>query len=316
MHSPELAVKFRGVLVGAAVGDALGARFEGETAVSSHELSQLDRVPGPLRYTDDTHMTLGEAESLVERRGFDGAHLAALFARKFREEPWRGYGAGPPRVFGLIEQGSRWDQAARSLFDGRGSFGNGAAMRVAPAALFAFRSMDQVVKLATQTAVITHTHDHGIEGAVLQACAVAQALRVSPSCGIQVEAFLDALEARVSAPVYRHKLQRAREMLAISGEVGPEDVVQTLGNGIAAPHSVPTAVYVFLRHSQSFEGVVKHAISVGGDTDTIASMAGALSGTYLGLDAIPPEWRERVEGAAQLQTLADSLLACAGGAEG
>ena len=277
--------------------------------MSWRDLANLDRAHGPLRYTDDTHMTLGMAESLVERKGFDGAHMAELFAQKFREEPWRGYGPGPPRVFRLIEQGTPWDLAARSLFGGRGSFGNGAAMRVAPAALFAFRSMEQVVTLATQTAVITHAYELGIEGAVLQACAVAHAVRESPLRGIQVNDFLDVLDTRISAPEYRHKLQRTRELLAIGVEVGPEDVVHALGNGIAALDSVPTAIYAFLRHSTSFETAVRYAISLGGDTDTIACMAGALAGAYLGEAAIPPGWRERVEGVAQLQELADSLLA-------
>jgi poly(ADP-ribose) glycohydrolase ARH3 len=90
------------------------------------------RVPFALRYTDDTHMTLGTARSLVERGGrFDGEHMAREFAAAYREEPWRGYGPGPPKIFALIEQGVPWEQAAGELFDGEGSFGNGAAGRLA-----------------------------------------------------------------------------------------------------------------------------------------------------------------------------------------
>ena len=77
MRSPDLSQKFRGALVGAAVGDALGASFEGMEVVEWSALEPLEREPGPLRYTDDTHMTIGMAQSLVEREGFDGAHIAA-----------------------------------------------------------------------------------------------------------------------------------------------------------------------------------------------------------------------------------------------
>ncbi len=179
-----LTQKFRGALVGAAVGDALGARFEGAPSVTLPELERLERDPGPLRYTDDTHMTIGMAQSLVERKGFDGAHMAALFATRFMEEPWRGYGAGPPRVFAALRLGASWNEASRSLFSGSGSFGNGAAMRVAPSALLGFRDVAALVSLAERTAIITHAHPLGIEGAMVQACSVAFALRTDSANAI------------------------------------------------------------------------------------------------------------------------------------
>ena len=135
-------------MVGVAVGDALGARFEGVGSVDPEEVAKLASDSGPLRYTDDTHMTLGLARALVERQGFDAPYTAELLARNFEQEPWRGYGSGPPRVFGLMRQGVPWDQAAGSLFGGTGSYGNGGAMRVAPVALFAFRDLDRVARLA------------------------------------------------------------------------------------------------------------------------------------------------------------------------
>ena len=305
---PGLKDKFRGALVGAAVGDALGAPFEGATSVRWAEVERLEREPGPLRYTDDTHMTLGVARSLVDRRGFDGDHMASLLARNYREEPWRGYGAGPPQVFHLLIQGVPWDQSGRSLFGGSGSYGNGAAMRIAPVALLGFHDMELVVYLARQTAVITHAHELGIEGAVLQACSIALALRQQSSGPIDRCAFLDSLSEHVRSGVYRQKLERARCLLARGEPDGQRSVIAQLGNGISAFESVPTAIYVFLRKSESFKDIVTYAIGLGGDTDTIASMAGALGGAYLGLTAIPEVWRNGVEGAAELLELADSSL--------
>ena len=73
--------------MGAAVGDALGSPFEGINLVSRSDLERVAQDPAPLRYTDDTHMTLGMAQSLVDRHGFDGAHMAAEFARNFADKP-------------------------------------------------------------------------------------------------------------------------------------------------------------------------------------------------------------------------------------
>jgi poly(ADP-ribose) glycohydrolase ARH3 len=310
MALQQLRAKFRGSLLGVAVGDALGAPFEGAWAVQRRDLQRLEGESGPLIYTDDTHMTLGVAESLVERRGFDGAHMAAVFARNFAAEPWRGYGAGPPQVFRLIEGGVPWDQAGRALFGGSGSFGNGAAMRVAPAALLAFRDLEQVAWLARQTAVITHSHELGLEGAVLQASAIALLLQHPPDIPLDGRVFLDELRAQMRAHLYLQKLEHIQALLPDSPR---GEVIAQLGNGIEAYEAVPAALYAFLRQAGSFSEVVAYAISLGGDTDTIASMAGALAGAHLGERAIPAAWREQVEGAARLRELADALLLLATG---
>ena len=294
--------------MGAAVGDALGAPFEGTSLVRRSDLESMAQDPAPLCYTDDTHMTLGMAQSLVDRHGFDGAHMAAAFAQNFADEPWRGYGPGPPKAFHLLRQGVPWDQAGHVLFNCNGSFGNGAAMRVAPASLLAVRNMEQVASLARQTAVITHTHRLGIEGAVLQACAVCLALRQDADEPINHGAFLDALQAYAGTVAYQEKIEQTRRLLDLGEQVGREEVVAQLGNGIEGLNSVPTAVYAFLRWSRSFRDVVTYAISLGGDTDTIACMAGALVGGYRGMQDIPKAWRDRVEGTERLQELADSLM--------
>jgi poly(ADP-ribose) glycohydrolase ARH3 len=231
--------------------------------------------------------------------------MAAVFARNFAAEPWRGYGAAPPQVFRLIERGVPWDQASRALFGGSGSFGNGAAMRVAPAALLTFRDLEQVASLARQTAIITHAHELGLEGAVLQASAIALLLQHPPDAPLDGPALLDALRARLQTPLYLQKLERIQALLP---DAAREEVIAQLGNGIQAYEAVPTALYAFLRHAASFPQAVAYAISLGGDTDTIASMAGALAGAHLGEQAIPSPWREEVEGATRLRELADALL--------
>lgn len=308
MNRQDLLWKFRGTLLGVAVGDALGAPFEGAAAVAPADLADLDRDPGPLRYTDDTHMTLGLARSLIERPWFDGAHLAETFARNYNAEPWRGYGAGPPQIFRLLEQGVSWQEAGWQLFNGAGSFGNGAAMRVAPVALLEFSDLERVAWLARESGKLTHTHERALEGAVLQAVAIATLVAQPFGLPLDRGAFLSTLRDCIRLPVYARKLDRVESLLGVEE---PVRVVTELGNGIAADEAVPAALFAFLQNSASFHAVVTCAIGLGGDTDTIASMAGALAGAYLSEAAIPARWRDAVEGAAELRVCADDLCALA-----
>lgn len=297
----DLLDRFRGALVGTAVGDALGAPTEGRSHIPDHYLDSLEDFPPNLSYTDDTAMTLGVARSLVECGNFDGAHMAATLADGYLREPWRGYGAGPPQVFKELDSGVPWDRAARTLFGGDGSYGNGAAMRVAPVAIHCYPSRHRAAEMAHQQAAITHTHKEGLDGAVVQAVAVTAAL--ASSVPIDAAETTSVLLAHVRTPVFRSKLMFIDRHI---GDRGLHELADVLGTGIAAHSSVPTALACFLTHPDSFADAVRSAISLGGDTDTIAAMTGALAGAYLGYSAIPLAWTA-VEGADELVSLADSL---------
>lgn len=296
--------RFRGALVGTAVGDALGAPFEGVPRVAPAEFEAVAADDRRLPYTDDTAMTIGVATSLLACGGFDGAHLAETFAHAYRREPWRGYGAGPPRIFARIERGEPWDRPATELFGGSGSYGNGAAMRVAPAALAAHPDLDAVATLATQTASVTHTHPVGIDGAVVQACVVSALIDWAVDVPVEVAALAERLRPFVATAEFEHALDA---VVGLPADATPENVIATLGNGIEAVRSVPTALYALARHADSFETAVRFAIGLGGDADTIGAMTGALAGALLGESAIPTAWREQVEGVDQLRDLAERL---------
>jgi poly(ADP-ribose) glycohydrolase ARH3 len=304
----ELHDRFCGALLGTAIGDALGAPFEGVADVSSADMARLVSDARPLAYTDDTHMSLALAESLIARGGFDDDHLAATFARFYAEQPWRGYGPGPRQVFALLQEGMTWRAASQALYDGLGSLGNGAAMRVAPAALFAYQDLERVAWLARRTAMITHAHELGIEGAVLQACAIALVLQHPPGESFDASQFLETLRGLVGSLRYCQQLDALQELLP-GGSL--EDVVERLGHGVAAHEAVPSALYAFLRHRDDFAGAVLFAVRLGGDTDTIAAMTGALAGAHLGESAIPAPWRARVEDALRLREQAGHLLVLA-----
>lgn len=299
--------RVHGALLGTACGDALGAPFEGVAAVAPEDLSEWMGSARPLRYTDDTAMTIALGEyllALAPGRRIDEDELVREFARHWRREPWRGYGAGPPRIFELVEGGTPWREAASAIFPG-GSFGNGGAMRVAPVALLE-ADLHGVVTEARASASVTHLHPVGVDGAVAQAAAVWWALHSPPGEPLEAESFVDRIAGVAETAELRGKLSTVRELL--SG-VPPERAAAELGNGIAAADSVPIALLAFLRHPDSFVGAVTFAVRAGGDTDTIAAMTGAIAGARTGVEAVPAAWLDRLENLPDLRALADRFAA-------
>lgn len=303
MDRESLRSKFLGSLVGTGVGDALGASLEGWYMVPYGEVQALADRRSLLVYTDDTHMAIGVAESLIENEGFDGEHMTHTFIKNYDREPYRGYGPGPPRIFRMIKSGEAWDKASEKLYRG-GSYGNGSAMRIAPIGLFYHDDPAQLKEVAHKSSQITHAHELGRQGAALQAYAIALATNATPFSPFNRDDFLRRLSNLIEHEVYREKLRSIERLM---GEGDKAKVVLELGNGIEAFNSVPTAIYSFLTRPQSFEEAVLYAISLGGDTDTIGAMTGAISGAYLGIEAIPEKWRERLENREYIEELAEKL---------
>lgn len=300
----HLADRYRGALLGGAIGDALGAPFEGRDLLDADYLNGIFDPSRPLRSTGDTELTIALAQSLVERAGFDGAHLAQALVDACERESSRGPGPGVRRVLDAIKSGTAWDCAARVVADARDSLENGAAARVAPAALFGFPETDVTMLLARRTALVTNSHAVALDGAAVQACAIALLLGGPP---LDRASFL----RRLSQHAGTVELRTALDCVArVPASADPLEVVTRLGNGRDAHRSVPTALYCFLRNARSFSDTVAFALAVGfgGDTGTIASMTGALSGAFLGEKQIPRHWTERLEQTARLRWLADELL--------
>ncbi|MEX1133725.1 MAG: ADP-ribosylglycohydrolase family protein [Acidimicrobiia bacterium] len=292
--------RFRGLMVGIAVGDALGRPVEGHRQVASSYLEEMSRRLPSHVYTDDTAMSIGLASSLLECDGFDGEHMARRFAADFFAEPWRGYGSGVVDVFGRVRSGIPWDVAAGMQFDGAGSYGNGAAMRVAPVAAWSYPDRDETIDLARKTARLTHTHPVGVEGAAVIALTAHQAL----GDVFDEDALVADLDQLIETDQFRARFKRFPKALAIDDD---EYARLQLGNWVAADRSALTGVYCYLQAS-GFEDAMVRAIRIGGDTDTIAAMTGALAGARWGLSSIPDRWHG-VEGYEDLAALADRCFA-------
>ncbi|XP_037089173.1 ADP-ribose glycohydrolase ARH3-like [Pollicipes pollicipes] len=343
--SAKLCSKFRGCLAGALMGDCLGEPFENDDYEELPSERQLNdffqqlvqaKVKVPYKnYTDDTAMTRCIAESLINKQAFDAKDMATRSVKEYFTEPGRGYGSNVPVVFGNLRK-QECEQPflpAREQFNGRGSFGNGGAMRVAPVALFCHNNVQSLIDVAKKSALITHAHREGYNGAILQCLAVHLALQADPGRPLDGADFIDRLRThmeqveecsgdeivdagRLAAP-YQKMLTVAGELLRRQPAPGRDSVVALLGHDVSALNSVPTAVYCFLRGLLPLPGIeaespfvrtIQYAISLGGDTDTIGSMAGAIAGAYHGMEAVPAPLLQYCEKADEALAQADALF--------
>jgi poly(ADP-ribose) glycohydrolase ARH3 len=304
----QLKPKFLGSMVGSALGDAIGelAFWRSGEAGLRAEIARR----GVLAYTDDTAMAIGLAESISQVGGLDEAHLGETFRANFAREPWRGYAGGPPTIFSLVErEGMSYSEAARSLFGGQGTFGNGAAMRIAPVGLF-FHDSAHLYDRARIAASVTHAHPIGADGAAVLAWAVARAVRLAPQEPFPFDHFFQGLIDFGRTPEIRDKMMLVRTL--ISQDVAASHAAWHLGRTVAVHESLPFAIYSFLRHPKSFEACLSCAILNGGDRDTLGAMACAVSGAYLGVEAIPQAWRLKLENREYIEDLALTLAGMRG----
>lgn len=225
-------------LVGLSVGDALGAQYF-VPGTSTADLLAGSLPPAPWPWTDDTEMALTVFTELRDHGELDPDRLAVMFAE--RCEPYRGYGPGAVTILHAIRDGAPWAQAAQAAFDGTGSCGNGAAMRVPP--LGAFHAGDPAAA-AAQSAVsagVTHAHPEGVAGAVAVAVAACLAASSRPGPAPDAADFLARVAERTPPGQTRDGIAEARSLLGAR----IAEAAHVLGNGSrsTAQDSVPLALW-------------------------------------------------------------------------
>ncbi len=198
-------------------------------------------------FTDDTVLTVAVADAILTKSEY-GPTIKS-YARRY---PLRGYG---PRFLVWM---------ATPGFAPYNSFGNGSAMRVSPVA-HAFCSMDEVLDHARQTAECTHNHAEGVKGAQATALAVFLARH-----GADKESIRSEMRQR-----FGYDMSRTIDSIRPSYRID-----------LTCPGSVPESIIAFL-DSTSFEDAIRNAVSLGGDADTQACIAGAIAEAYY--KAIPPD---------------------------
>ncbi len=318
--------QFAGCIVGQALGDALGFVVEGQPSIvcrryvderlARDRIGGLGRGPFPLgQYSDDTQLARELMQSYAAHGKFDPEDYASRIAAIFSEGRIVGRGRATEEAAGRLARGAPWDEAGTPP----PSAGNGSAMRAGPVGLLYYDDFDDVARVAREQGLITHRDDRCSAGAVAIAGAVALALREGPVERLEFLGRLSELTVRVHAPF-------AEALISLSGWVTlpPEQAVTHIsrvglerkleeGWGEITPFVMPSvlwSLYSFLKDPEDYWQTIRTAIAVGGDVDTTAAMAGAISGANLGLDAIPHKLARRLTdrgtwGLSELTDLAD-----------
>ncbi len=285
-------------LDGLSVGDAFGDRIFFDHRVFQAELFDLPLAQRPLpagrwSYTDDTAMALSIVEVLARHGVIDQDALARSFGARF--ERGRGYGAAMYELLPQLRAGQPWRTAATALFGGQGSYGNGAAMRVAPLGACFADDLGTVVEQAARSAEVTHAHPEAIAGAIAVAGAAALAWQFGRSGQLPEggEFLLRVLDA-VPASTVRDKLLAAR---AIPVDTPIWDAVRQLGNGsgVTAQDTVPYVLWCAAHRLSSYTEAIWYTASGLGDIDTNCAMVGGIVASFTGQDGIPAEWLRRRE---------------------
>jgi ADP-ribosylglycohydrolase len=296
-----------GCLVAQGLGDALGFLVEGQPPAICHEfvntaLAEPD-PPSGIRsgfafgqYSDDTQLARELGLSLVACGGWDPNDFAQRVGRLFAENIIVGRGQATQAAAHRILAGTPWGEAGEPS----PSAGNGAAMRAAPVGLF-FTDPAERLWVADEQARVTHLDPRSRAAAILVADVVALALHDGWQGGLDGLAWL-ASRVQALDPTLAHCL--AVEMprwLQQAGEPAAEIACAAdppLGSahhferwqGIS-PFAIPSvlyALYAFLSAPLQPEDVLARSVAVGGDVDTVAAMAGAMTGARSGLSGLGP----------------------------
>lgn len=307
----ELLDRYKGCLLGLAAGDALGMPVEGLTAEQIQEqFGQVeDMMPappghfqfglGPGQFTDDTLQALLLAECILEGRGFDIQRFTARlmdWGQCWTGDPRSGRGVGLASR-GAIEQllaNKDWTESGVAIPT------CGSAMRVAPIGLIYHCDLGLVSKYAEMQSVPTHSCTAARAGAVAVAVGVALAL-AGLSKGIVLEK-ASSFSTRIDSE-FAGCLKKIGELL----DLEPTEAFREIGTSPLVNETVPAAFYCYLKFDP--EDALIMAASAGGDTDSIAAIAGSLAGAAYGTKWLPERWLFPLEDRSRIERIAVDLAA-------
>lgn len=274
----------RGLALDALTGLSVGDAFGNQAFPSQWVVRSADH-PESWAWTDDTQMACSLLEIIDTYGQVDQNALARAFA--LRADDFRDYGMGALQFIDHVKQGGHWRLITPQLFEGKGSWGNGGAMRVAPLGAYFHDDLQRAAGEAAASAEVTHAHPEGIAGgiAIGVAAAHAAAHRGRPLSGTDL--IVAALDHTPESKV-RDGLERALDLL----DRPAAQVAAELGNGsrISAPDTVPFALWTIATHLGDYEAAVRTCVEAGGDMDTMAAIVGGTIAAHHGPEPIPAEW--------------------------
>jgi type I restriction enzyme M protein len=232
-------------MIGAIIGDIVGSRFEFDNI----KTKDFELFHPSCEFTDDSVMSLAIAKALLDCRG-DYSRLGDLTV-KFMQSFGKLY---PDCSYGVMFR--NWlNSKTPAPYD---SFGNGAPMRVS-ACGFAANSLDETISLSRMVTEVTHNHPEGVKGAEATAVSVFLA-----RTGVKIPELRDYINKRYYPMDF--SLDEIRDSYSFNE---------------TSQNTVPQAIMAFLE-SSDFEDAIRNAISIGGDSDTLAAITGAVAEAYYG----------------------------------
>lgn len=282
-------------LDGLSVGDALGQLLS-TCARSARRIIEQRQLPGPRWWhTDDSQMAMAIVEELAAHKRIDQTSLVYRFVRRYQADPGRGYGKGARLQLEQIAEGQSWRTTSAAAFSGRGSKGNGGAMRVGPLGAFFADDVDHLVEESIRSPQVTHSHPEGVEGTVAVALTSACVwnCRQEPVALARHYAWSLLVERTPPGEV----LEGIRKASVLPFEMSPENAARILGSGylVTAPDTVPFALWCALRHLDNFSEAMISTLEGDGDCDTNCAIVGSIVSLYKGMKGIPQEWLDSRE---------------------
>lgn len=266
--------------------------FEGTRALQLLiDTRRTQFIETPWRWTDDTAMALEIVANLREFGEINPDALARGFSRRYLADPPRGYGGAMHELLPLLSR-SDWRIESPKLFEGTGSFGNGAAMRAAPIGAYFADDPERVAEEARKSARVTHAHPEGVAGAVAVAMAACFMARACDENAEEIDLIGEVLPYLPDSEV-RLRLSQAQRM----DDLTSEQVAEILGSGqaVTAMDTVPFCLWCAHHEGAYFEEALWHTVAGLGDRDTTCAIVGGIVGARVGVAGIPAEWREKRE---------------------
>ncbi len=273
-------------LAGLSVGDAFGMQFNWHP----EDIAKRRTDVAPWKWSDDTEMALSICAILSLHGKIDQDALAKSFLENFDSS--RGY--GPAMVYDYfykLQKGMSWEKAAGSLFEGQGSFGNGAAMRVAPLGTYFFDDLPRVVEEATRSAEVTHSHSEGIAGAVAVAIAAAIARQQRDDQSVYgPRNFIEQIIPYVPAGEIRRQLEMVAQEFGPRTSAGKAARILGNGSGVTAQDTVAFCLWMAARYLDDFQKALWKTVGEFGDMDTNCAIVGGIVASRVGTAGIPEKW--------------------------
>jgi ADP-ribosylglycohydrolase len=296
--------KAKGMIYGLAIGDALGYAVEFislDQIKMQYGPSGISDLPEPALFSDDSQMSIAIAEALVSAGQKDIESIMSAVRSEFIQwyhSPENNRAPGNTCLQGVanMERGMHWTESG--IKDSKGC---GSAMRSAPIGFLYQNDPERLKQVASASGICTHGHKTGDAACIGASYIIKLALDGIPPTEMipKLLEFTDGISEEFDEAI-----------LKVEQCIGWDDegrALDFLGEGWVGEEALALALYCFMRYPDSYEKVIIRAANSNGDSDSIACIAGAISGAYLGVAAIPETWVSRIEKRDYLEDLASRL---------